>query len=846
MLRYAAFITGSDHAALAAISSRHEGLTDREAVDRFVKFGSNAVTHERPSAVVILSRQAKSFFVYLLLVASLINVSIGAKMDAMLLIGFIFVYVFVGFWQEYKAETAIWNLSSYLVKNARVRRNGKVQQIPADQLVPGDIVFLSGGDTVPADLRVLNARGLLVDESILTGESVPVSKHGSPIKEGEVDDDLRTKNLLFFGAAITGGWAEAVVIATGKHSYFSSLFATATSIERPSLFERNIRAIGKLLTGVFVVLALVTLVLKATIGGGIHIDTLLFLVALIVAVVPEALPIVATLAFSKGALALARKHVVVKRLTALEDLGSVDILCTDKTGTITTNHMALTAVESSLGEVEAIRYALMAGLAEKHRGKIHDPFDQALAERVHKLNVSSDACTLTDTIPFDHVRRIHSVLCEMGDQTTVIVRGAPEEVLSRSHTFAGTGGKGHSLSSADRTRLLAWFRSRGEKGERVIAVARRHVPNGVHDLAKLESSELEFIGLLSFADPLKDTSRPALKLLTELGIGLRIITGDATEVTTSIGRELGLLKPDQQAMTGEVFAELDRPGRAKAVEHIHVFARTLPAHKLLIIEALQKHHAVGFLGEGYNDIPALKAADLSLVVERAPDLSRSAADIVLLNEDLLVIAEGVEEGRRIFANTLKYVRTTLAANVGNFFSLAFAAVILPFLPILPVQMLLVNLLSDVPMTTISLDKVPRAEIGRPQKYVFGKLFAFVLVFGAVSSVFDLILFRSFLPYGEGTLQTGWFMFSILTEMVAFISLRSFLPVWKSWPPARGILLVGTGAIAFAAFLVYLPFTQHALHLTPLTGMQITHMLSLLAVYFVANEIVKRIAARRLA
>lgn len=822
-------VTSSTAEVLAFLKSTADGLTSSEAAARLVKHGPNTVSQPRPAWGRILLRQVRSFFVLLLLAAGILNLVIGDVLDGYIIFGFVLVFVGLGFFQEFRAETAVWNLRTFLTRYAHVKRNGHVIRLATDALVPGDVILVRPGDVLPADVRFLETHNLQIDESVLTGESVPVVKHANAMKE---TDPLRAGNLAFFGSSVTEGHGEAVIVATGSSISFAKMFADVSRIERPSRFEGQIRRVARLLTVLTVCLAVAAYGVHAWMVGGWPSEPLIFLVALVVAVVPEALALVVALAFAKGSVVLAKQHVVVKRLTALEDLGGMSVLCTDKTGTITQNKMTLKEVYPVETAASLQSFALAGALAGRRHG--YNPFDAATIEAATaQEHAHTKPLHVHAVFPFDPVHRLGAAVVEREGKWWMIYRGAPEAILAASTGFT---------EASARAPWMKRFQARGRKGERVLAVAHMAVSAVPKDpFAQMDS--WTFDGFLSFEDPLKVTSKPAAVLLRELGVKLKIITGDAVEVAATVGRELELLSDGDDVMTGEAFEKLSTAGRRKAARAHHVFARTLPAHKLMIVEALRADGTVGFLGEGFNDIPALRRADLSLVVDKAPDLSRDAADIVLLQDDLFVIARGVEEGRIIFANTLKYVRTTLAANVGNFISLTIASFALPFLPLLPIQILLVNLLSDFPMIAISMDRVPAFELRRPQTYRLGHLFIFILSFGVLSSFFDLAFFLWSADRGAGALQTGWFLYSILTEIVAFLSLRSLVIFFRAGLPGRGIMGVSVLAVLIGFGLISWPVTAGVFHFIPLSIEHISFMTALLAVYFIANEFLKALFRR---
>jgi P-type Mg2+ transporter len=842
MRRYASFSSASIAAAPLLLRSTTHGLTPAEASTRLAQYGPNFVEYTKTGWVKLFVRQANSFFTYLLLAAAAIDFALGETTDAILIAAFIAIFIGTGFYQEHKAENIIFSLRKFFPQYARVRRNNETVRIDIKDLVPGDIVFVEEGDLVPADIRLLDTKNLLVDESSLTGESVPVAKSGEPVARN-IADDLEATSLCFFGSTVVGGFAQALVIATGKGTYFSHLFAKLSEIERPSLFEVNVRKIGTFLTDLILFLALVAFGVRFALTGTIDLGFLVFLVALVVAAVPEALPLVITLTLSRGTLILAKRGVIVKRLTSLEDLGNIDVLCTDKTGTITENKLTLAA---SFGgdERELVRLAFVSSLSGKTIGKLFNPFDVALFDR---MDVSAakevSGYDFLEFLPFDPIRKVNSLVFRANATHTLVSRGAPEVILAASSHYRTAAGTIAQMTDDHRNEALAWFRERGFKGDRILAVGTKSIESQSVSIAAEEQRGLTFLGMLAFNDPLKSTSRKALELTRMLGVNLKIISGDAAEVAGAVGYELGIIARKEDVLSGAAFEALDADGKRRAVEMHNVFARTSPTHKQEIITLLRESHAVAFLGDGFNDVPALKAAGVALTVHGASDMARSVSDIIFMREDLLVIARGIEEGRHIFANVVKYIRTTLAANVGNFLSLSIVSFFTSFLPMLPIQLLLVNLLSDFPMVSIGVDRVPESEVQKPQAYDTRHLFIFVIIFGLVNSLFDFLYFSLLGGSNEAVTRTGWFLLSIITEIAAFISLRTLLPFWRGGPPARGITLFSVLACVVSVAFVVFPATRVLFGFAVLSTPTAMTIAWLTLAYFATNEAAKALYAK---
>ncbi len=844
MFKYKDYFSKSGEEVLRSFNVTLDGLSSAEAKTRAEKDGLNLIEYKKPDWKGILLRQFTSFFIYLLFFAAAVDLITREILDASFIFAFICIYVGSGFYQEFNAEKSVFNLRKFLTRYVRTKRNDEIKKMNTQDLVPGDLIFLEEGDLIPADVRFLRTRNLTIDESILTGESMEVPKNSAPVSES-IENDLDARNLGFSGSSVIGGWGEAVVIATGEHTYFAGIFEKLNSIERPSKFEVNLKKIGEFATFLFFLIAMLIFLIKFITVGHIDLGFFVFVVALVVAVVPEALPLVATLAFSKGSLILAKNSVVIKRLTALEDLGNVDVLCTDKTGTITENKLA---IAQYFGEdhAEILRLAFVSSIASKKLNKMHGSFDAAILNvGTKKMAEDAQRIEFLESLPFDAIRKVNSALYRMDSRQILLARGAPEIILESSVGSLGIGGKTDKISQETKDEALAWFKQAGERGERAIAIGFKETAGqgGSLDLKKEEAQGLIFAGMISFTDPLKETSQAAAQLINKLNVKLKIVTGDSNEVAGAVAHQLGLIADPHDVLAGEEFEKMTENERLVAVDKYNVFGRTMPNHKYLIIESLKKRHTVGFLGEGFNDVPALKIADLALVVDNASDVARDAADIVLLKSELIVIGRGIEEGRKIFANVIKYIRTTFAANVGNFFTMVIASFLLPFLPMLSVQILILNLITDLPMVTISLDNVPEAEMQKPQKYDLRNLYIFIILFGLLSVPFDFIFFRSFFSYGESVLQSGWFLFSVFQEVLAFLSLRTLLPIYRGGIPAVNMIVFSILSCFIGAALIFYPPLGQLFHFVALDINQVEIIGGILIAYLFMNEVIKLMYAK---
>lgn len=784
-----------------------DGLSAEEVLVSRKQHGLNVLPENSIRTIDILTRQFRGVFNILLLGAAIIALALGEIIDAGFIVFFVLVGVFLGFYQEYKSNTAAQKLKKYLSRTATVLRNGVSTVIPIEEVVCGDMLVLEQGDIVPADAEVLDGVGLLVNEESFTGESVSVAKDSTG------GNGVHT---LLQGTSIVHGTARARVTAIGSQTRFAEIAVKANAPIEKSLLTQGVDKISTFVLRVTLVTLLFVILGNVLIhGSDANIPLLLvFAISLAVSVIPEALPLVSTFSLSRGALRLAQKKVILKRLSSVQDLGAISVLCTDKTGTITENHLTLT--NQYYVDGSAFTPQLLGRLAVNDMKKrVTEPFDVAIAGAL-----SSDDTqrffeyTHVRGIPFDpHVRSNGAVVCNREGETLTITRGAPEHVLSLV---------GLQSESVD-----AWIKEEEAMGHRVLGLAYAY-----------GSGSPCFGGLLSFVDMLKPSALPAIRAAREMNVLVRIITGDAQSVAEAIGREVGLVTKKEDVCTADAFFDLPFSEQIRTVDQIKVFARTSPEQKLSIIELLKARHKVGFLGEGINDAPALRAAHVSMVVQSASDIARETADIVLLDSDLGVVVEGVRLGRETHANVMKYVRATLISNFGNFYAVAISSFFVSFLPMLPKQLLLLNLLSDTPMMAIAFDRVSKNDIVRPQSYDFRSLWIIVMVLGLVSTVFDFIFFGLYYHISPEALRTNWFIGSVLTEIFLVFSVRTMLPFYKAGPPARSVILLTFFVCVSALLLPFIPITATFFGFTTPTSIDLTVIVGLCVTYLVVTEVLK--------
>jgi len=823
-------------ALFEAFRSARGGLSEAEAQGRLERFGPNELAVARVDAWRVALRQFRSPMVYLLAGAAAVSLAFGNHADGVTIGVILLINAAIGFCQEYRSERAVEKLRERLSARARVRRGGHIVSVDRRALVPGDVVLLEPGDIVDADLRVFVSDGLTLDESSLTGESAAVPKIAGPDK---VNGKERAANMAHMMTRVVAGYGEGVVVATGSATIIGTIAKLTRETPRESAFERNLKDFSAfILKAVGIVLATVFIVNIFLKGESHIVPQLLFAVALAVSVVPEALPAVSSFTLARGAMRLSKRHVVVKRLSAIEDLGHIEVLCTDKTGTLTEGRMRVAGVRAHDPRA-ALKLALAAATEKELRkhGVVPKTFDAAIVEEAGPEAARTVLGWRRSWFaPFDPSRRRASAVFDDGRGRTLVVLGAPEEVLARSTMRLGPGGA-VALTPKAVLEERASVRDEGLAGKRVLALAYRPVDALPSDGDDLERA-LTYVGTISFEDPLKPTAAAAVKDAASLHVRVKILTGDAPEVAGAVGMRTGVIDGVEEVVTGEALDAVPAAEFDRLIETRHVFARVTPQQKFRIVQGLERRFQVGFLGEGINDTPALKAANVALAVDHASDVARETADIILLRKDLRVIVEGVREGRRIFTNIVKYVKYTLIGNFGNFIAVAVVSLLIDELPMLPIQILLLNLLTDLPLIAVAADSVDAEEVARPKRFELREL-AFIAVFlGMVSSFFDFAYYALNRKEGIEAVRTLWFLFSVLTEIALIYSIRTRFAFWKAVRPPSAMTMIAAATIALALALTFHPAGQAVFHFVAPSARQLWGVVALAAAYFAATEIVK--------
>ncbi|MEM2124454.1 MAG: magnesium-translocating P-type ATPase [Methanolinea sp.] len=795
----AELVSLADGEVLARLGTTPAGLPAAEAGERERICGPNDITGVKRRHVVLrFLGHFGNVLVLVLLAAAAVLLFVGDLPSAAITVAIVVASVALDFSQEYRAETAAELLRQKILTHATVLRDGAAREVPLYDVVPGDIVLLSAGDIVPADARVIAARDLFVNESALTGEPFPVEKHAGPVPAGTPLPSA--KNYVFLGTSVVSGTATAVVARTGLSTEFGRI--ARTLVERPpeTEFERGLAAFSLLMSRFIFLLVLFVFAVNALFRH----DTLgsfLFAVALAVGMPPELLPMILSLNLSKGAIAMAAKKVIVRHSAAIQNLGSMDVLCTDKTGTLTENRIALVEYLGPDGEPcdEVLSFAF---LNSAFSTGVKNPLDEAI---VSFRPMDTGPFRKVDEIPFDFARRRVSVLAGKGDERVLVTKGAPEAILSICSSIA-RGGVTRPITDGDRASINALYARKSGEGFRTLAVCRKDLPPGRNAASRDDERDMTFLGLVTFLDPPRATAGESVRALAGAGIGLKILTGDNELVAGRIAALIGL--PMEGVLTGEEIAHMDDEALARAAEKTTLFCRVTPVQKTRIVGVLRKNgHVVGFMGDGINDASAIREADVGISVREAVDIARESADIVLLENDLRVLHDGVLEGRKTFGNTLKYILMGTSSNFGNMVSVAGASLFLPFLPMLPIQILLNNLLYDISESTIPTDRVDEEYVRRPKRWDIGFIRRFILVFGPISSLFDFLTFAILLSVfsaGESFFQTAWFVESLCTQtLIIFVIRTERVPFFRSRPSA--FLLASTlSAVAAACILPFSP------------------------------------------
>jgi Mg2+-importing ATPase len=781
---------------LRLLDTTSQGLSTEEAERRLREFGPNSLVRQRRFAVLL---QFLRFFanplVIILLVASAISFALGERINASIIIAMVLLSVLLNFYQEFQASHAAEELRKQVASTASVFRDGEEQELPITDLVPGDIVKLTAGSLVPADCRLLEEKDLYVRESALTGESMPVEKEVKDLPDGP-HNITDAENSVFLGTAVQSGYGKAVVILTGSATSFGAIAARLAERPPETEFDRGIRHFALLVTRIIILLVLFVFLVNTGFKRPL-LDSFLFAVALAVGLTPELLPMIISVTLAKGAQRMAKKSVIVKQLASIENFGSMDILCSDKTGTITLGEVVLERHVTVRGR-EDERVLSMIFLNSYFETGVRSPLDDAVLRHqqpdIHEYRKIEE-------IPFDFERRRLSVVVQRENERLLVTKGAVENIYDIC-TCVELDGETKPLDVECREAADMTYKSFSEDGYRVIGVAVRVVPEQP-SYGKADEHDMTLIGFAGFLDPPKEDVGQTLRALMDDGIRVIIMTGDNEHVTRKIVRDVGL--PTEQVIVGSEVDHMDDGALAWHAEHGAIFARVSPEQKNRVITALRSRgHVVGFLGDGINDAPSMHSADIGVSVVNAVDVAKDAAKIILLRKDLAVLHDGVLEGRRSFANIMKYITMGTSSNFGNMFSMAAASVFLPFLPMLPTQILLNNFLYDTSQVSIPSDRVDPEMLRQPKRWRISFIRQFMLIIGPISSVYDFLTFGVLLygfNAGERLFHTGWFIESLATQtLVIFVIRTPGNPLASR--PSRPLALTMVAVVLIAVLLTY--------------------------------------------
>ena len=816
------------------LDARETGLDEKEAQKRLKQYGANLLRPRKKSySIFLLLAQFNSPIILLLVFAAGLSFYLHQVTGASIILIIVFISGLLGFWQERRAADAVAGLLAIIQIKASVLRDGKHNEVPVEYVVPGDIIVLRAGDIVPADSRILLSRDLFVNEASLTGETYPAEKI-----PGILDSETplsRRINCLFMGTNVVSGTATAVVVHTGTNTQFGRVSQRLGLREPETEFERGVKHFGYLLLEITMVLVVAIFAINVYLARPV-VDSFLFSLALAVGLTPQLLPAIISINLAHGARQMATHKVIVKRLASIENFGSMNILCTDKTGTLTEGTVRLNCVLDLEGK-ESEEVFLLAYVNAFFETGFFNPIDQAILN-FRKLDVSG--LKKLDEVPYDFIRKRLSILVSNGLENTIVTKGALVNVLEVC-TSAMRGQEVVDISMVKEP-IQARFQELSGKGYRVLGLCKKTVKSDV--LLAKDEADMTFQGFLVFFDPLKESIAQTIRDLFQLGIGLKVITGDNQLVAASIIKPLGLL--GGRVLTGPEISRESDEALQKLVQVVDVFAEVEPNQKERLILALRKSgNVVGYMGDGINDASALHAADVGISVESAVDVAKEAADIVLLEKDLSVLKQGVIEGRKTFSNTMKYVFMATSANFGNMLSMALLSLFLPFLPLLPTQVLLTNLLTDLPEMTIAGDRVDLELVSQPRRWSIGFIRNFMVTFGLLSSLFDFLTFGALLFLLHANVdqfRTGWFIESVVSASFVVLIIRTRRPFLSS-RPSRSLIVV-TLLVGLLTFL--LPFSplSEPFGFTKISPYFLAVIAVIVGIYIVSAEIVKKIFYQR--
>ncbi len=781
--------------ALSQLSCKVNGLTDKEAAGRLATYGANTIkSNKKQSAVLLFLSQFKSPITLMLIGAAILSWCLHDVTDAIIILIIVIISGGLGFWQEYSAANAVDELLKLVQIKCTALRGGEKKEIPLETVVPGDIIYLSAGGIIPGDCLVIDSQEIFADEAAFTGETYPVEKTPGVVA---ADTPLaKRSNTLFMGSHIISGKGTALVVKTAKQTEFGKISGSLQMRPPETDFERGIRRFGYMLMEITLVLVLLIFAANVLLHKPV-LDSFLFSLALAVGLTPQLLPAIISVNLSAGARRMAKKQVIVKRLSSIEDFGSMNILCSDKTGTITQGKVKMRDAYGVDGQ-HSEKVLKFAWLNASLQQGFHNPIDAAICESCRQF---SDKYKVQAEIPYDFVRKRLTIQVDGADGNFAVTKGALNAILAVCDKVETASGTEDLAKWTDK--INQQYEDLSGQGFRTLGVAYKPA-DSAKNFTRDDEQQMIFLGFIALFDPPKENIGATITQLQNLGVKLKIITGDNALVARSLALQVGIKDP--HVLTGADMHHMDNTALAGRITRTDIFAEVEPDQKERIIAILKRTgNVVGFMGDGINDAPALHMADVGISVDTAVDVAKEAADIVLLSQSLGVLVDGILEGRKTFTNTMKYIFMATSANFGNMFSMAGASLLLPFLPLLPKQILLTNLLTDFPEMAIATDSVDEINIQSPQKWDLGFIRRFMIIFGLLSSVFDYLTFGVLLYVvhgGEKVFQTGWFTESVISAIFIVLVVRTRLPFFKSLP---GKLLSYATLLVFV-FVLAIPYT----------------------------------------
>jgi Mg2+-importing ATPase len=829
---------------IGKLHGSRSGLTSDQAEEFLKIYGYNEVARkERRTAVIKFLLSFKNPLILILLFAGIVSGLVGELPNATIILTIIMMSVILMFLQESKAEKAADELKEKVATTATVLRDDIKKEIKLSEVVPGDITVLSAGDVVPADARLISAKDFFIDQSSLTGESFPVEKTPTALTIEQACTVTEWDNYLFMGTSVVSGSATAVVVKTGSFTDYGKIVKKIVERRPETEFERGLRRFGYMIMQVTFLLVIFVFFINSLYLRDV-LESLLFSVALAVGLTPELLPLILSINLSKGALGMSKKGVIVKELASIQNFGNMDVLCTDKTGTLTENRVTLMLHVDMEGKDsdKVLRYSF---LNSHYQTGLKSPLDEAILTHTE---VDVTGYEKIDEVPFDFTRRRVSVVAEYKRQRFFITKGAPEEII-KACSFYELSEKIYDLASETQRRIEQKYFDLSAEGYRVLGIAYKKVKEEKTVYSINDESDMVFLGLVAFMDPPKETAKESLELFKKNGIELKILTGDNELVTRKVCDQLGF--EIKGVVLGNDIARMNDDALARVVEEANIFTRVNPSQKDRVINALKSNgHVVGFLGDGINDAPSMRVADVSISVENAVDVAKESADIILLHKDLRVLEEGVLEGRKTFGNTMKYIMMGVSSNFGNMFSAAGASLFLTFLPMLPTQILLNNLLYDLSELAIPTDNVDAEYIQKPKRLDISYVRNFMIYFGPISSIFDFLTFFMMLYIFDawnkpGLFQTAWFIESLCTQTLVIFAIRTRRsPFFKSFP-SKPLLVSSLTVVGFAILLPFTPVGVLFGFVTPPIGLFL-FLAAFVVAYLTMVEALKRLFFKRYA